>query len=122
MQRFVAGRRGWTKLETARRVEAKFPDLNAALLTALEQAPDVSTGRLTVLQHQVMLEVLAHSVSHGWSEVVPRRRLLAASAGAAIAAGVLTFVLWNAWDSAERPRSLAVLAPGLIPLTDADCR
>jgi len=112
------GRRGWSKLDTARRVEAKFPELNATLLTALEQSPDVATGRLNVLQHMVVIEALTHSVSHAWTDVVSSRRMRAATVAAAVSAGLLVGALSTAWKSGERPKSLAVLAPGLIPLSE----
>lgn len=106
------GRKGWSRLETARRIEAHFPDLNAALVTALEQSPDVVTGRLNVLQHQVLVQALTHAVTHPWHSIVPTRRLICASVAAGLAAVLLTGVLWTAWNSGQAPTSLGEWLPG----------
>lgn len=105
-------RKGWSRLETARRIEAHFPDLNAALVTALEQSPDVVTGRLNVLQHQVLVQALTHAVTHPWNSIVPTRRLVGATVAAGLSAVLLTGVLWTAWNSGQAPTSLAEWLPG----------
>jgi hypothetical protein len=115
----AGARRGWSKQETARRIEARFPDLNAALLTAIEQSPDVVSGRLNVLQHQVVIQALTHSVAHSWRLVVPPRRMACATVAAALSSGALAAVLWTAWNSGEPPRTLAALLAGGAP-TEAE--
>lgn len=53
------------------RIEAEFPDLDARLLTAAEQRPDVLTGKLHFLQSRLLEEVGDHARTHDWSRVVP---------------------------------------------------
>lgn len=67
-----------TKTEIARTVEHAFPDLNSRLLAALEQSPDMASGRLNVLQRQVINEALHHSRINSWADAVPATRLRSA--------------------------------------------
>ena len=63
------------RTEIARTVESAFPDLNSRLLAALEQSPDMSSGRLNVLQRQVISEAVHHSRINDWTEAIPTRRM-----------------------------------------------
>ncbi|MCH8922531.1 MAG: hypothetical protein IIA67_05215 [Planctomycetes bacterium] len=91
---------GWLALHSAgnythlaQRIEAKFPDLNAALLTAVEQQPALPDGRYGFLQDHVLRTAFYHSQSHRWRGVAPMWRTLAAHAanvaGCALFIGVL---------------------------------
>ena len=79
----IAGLAQWRRLhrwapdyhEIARQIEARHPDLHALLVTAVEQRPDPTTGRLNFLQQEVVREAVAASRRHSWIEVVPTRRL-----------------------------------------------
>lgn len=63
------------KAEIARTVEQAFPELNSRLLAAIEQSPDVASGRLNVLQRQVISEALHHSRINDWTEAISPRRM-----------------------------------------------
>ncbi len=63
------------RADIARHVERVFPELNSRLLAALEQCPDVQTGRWNVLQRQVIAEALHHSRINDWTDAVPAKRM-----------------------------------------------
>ncbi|HEV2292705.1 MAG TPA: hypothetical protein VGR35_02555 [Tepidisphaeraceae bacterium] len=87
----------------AHRVERKFSDLDARLLTALEQQPDEG-GRLGFLQLDVMGQVVAHAQKHGWDQVVSRRKLRLAKWGQWGALALFAVVVANlALDLQKRP-------------------
>src|SRR3954451_15354510 len=58
-----------------RRIEERFPNLNARLLTALEQRPAPAGGELGFLQQSVTGQALDHAKAHPWQEIVPTVRL-----------------------------------------------
>ena len=62
----------------ARRIEQRYPDLDARLLAALEQRPDGAGGQLGFLQQTVVAEALDHAKVHPWGRLVSDRRLRAA--------------------------------------------
>jgi hypothetical protein len=64
-----------SRVEIARTVEQAFPDLNSRLLAALEQNPDMASGRLNVLQRQVIAEALHHSRINSWPDAIPVTRM-----------------------------------------------
>jgi hypothetical protein len=66
--------------EVARRIEDAYPELQTALLAALDVQPDVATGRVGYLQERMVGQVLDHAYRHGWQEIVPGPRLVAAYA------------------------------------------
>ncbi|MCH8924076.1 MAG: hypothetical protein IIA67_13125, partial [Planctomycetes bacterium] len=75
---------GWLAMRSARnythlaqRIEAKFPDLNAALLTAVEQQPALADGRYGFLQDHVLRTAFYHSQSHRWRCAAPMWRMVA---------------------------------------------
>lgn len=61
--------------DVSRQIERAFPDLNARLLAALEQVPDRETGRLNILQQQVVSEVLHHARMNDWTRAVTPRKM-----------------------------------------------
>ncbi|MBM80476.1 MAG: hypothetical protein CMJ78_07775 [Planctomycetaceae bacterium] len=75
----IARLRSPNRLEIARMVEAKFPELNDRLLTALEQQPDLQTGGFSFLQNQVIKEVLDHGANHSWGHAVAPGKLARAA-------------------------------------------
>jgi len=81
----IAGWRKFTARELARRVEDGHPDLQLALLTAVEQEPDAD-GEFGYLQEQVIGEAINHAVNHDWVRRVSRSRLLGAGFVQALAA------------------------------------
>ena len=62
-------------LTVAKRVEAKYPDLDSCLLAALEQTPELPDGQYGYLQQAVIAEAVAHAEKYSWSKIVSRRRL-----------------------------------------------
>lgn len=57
----------------AARVEARFPELDGRLLTAVQQQP--KNGESTYLQERLLAEVLAHGRHNDWTEALPVARL-----------------------------------------------
>ncbi len=62
----------------AQRIETKHPELGAALLAALEQAPSPRFRRLGYLQSAVVREAVSHGRSHDWNRDVPSALLIVA--------------------------------------------
>jgi len=59
-----------TEAAAVKSIEAKFPDLEARLLTACEQRPDSLTGKFHLLQSRLFTEVTAHAGMHDWNATV----------------------------------------------------
>lgn len=77
----------------AKRIETAHPDLEAALLTAIEQQPD-SRGQLGYLQERVVFEAVDHAVRHQWVRRVSNARLAGAAWMQFAAAIVFGVALW----------------------------
>lgn len=78
----------------ARALEARHPDLDGRLLTAIQQEPD-RKGDYNFLQERLFEDAVRHSVDQNWESVVPSWQL-ASSRGLAflaLAAGVGSFFL-----------------------------
>ncbi len=60
---------------TALALEAKYPELQARLLTAVEQRPDVWTGEYNLLQRKLLNEVAALAREQDWASVVSAKTL-----------------------------------------------
>jgi predicted nucleic acid-binding Zn-ribbon protein len=70
----------------AQRVESHFPELDARLLTAMQQQPQSGfLGGYSYLQEAVIRQALQHEARHAWYQVIPARRIL----GAHLACGLL---------------------------------
>src|SRR5204862_4165107 len=65
-------------LWVARRIERRYPDLDARLLAALEQHPGEKQASLGFLQETVVLEALEHASRHRWQGLVSVTSLKAA--------------------------------------------
>ena len=50
----------------ARKIEARYPELDTALVAAVEQEPQLPSGRFGFLQESVFSEALAHSRRNDW--------------------------------------------------------
>ena len=59
----------------ARRIEAAHPELDAGLLTAVEEGLPAHPGRLGFLQETVVARALDHHRSHDWGSTVPRKAI-----------------------------------------------
>jgi len=64
--------------QVARKVEARYPELGALLLAALEQAPAPRFRRLGYLESTVVRGAVQHGRTHNWADAIPRGRLWAA--------------------------------------------
>lgn len=53
-----------------RQIESRFPELDARLLTAIEQQPDVWTGRFNFFQSRLFAELADHARHHDWTGVI----------------------------------------------------
>jgi hypothetical protein len=60
---------------TARRIEARFPELGAILLAAVEQAPAPRFKRLGYLQSTVIRGAVDHGRRHNWADATSLGRL-----------------------------------------------
>ncbi|MBS0205832.1 MAG: hypothetical protein JSS49_23260, partial [Planctomycetes bacterium] len=101
------------RADVARTVENAFPDLNSRLLAALEQSPDMPTGRLNVLQRQVISEAVHHSRINDWTEAIPTRRMRGAFWRQTAAFVAFLAVCGYVWPvSAQRSSSAAFQKPG----------
>jgi hypothetical protein len=76
----------------ARRVESAFPDLEATLLTAIEQRP-ASDGGYGFMQEGVIRRAFFHSYKNRWTQIVPQRQLVLAYAANVASASVLVAAL-----------------------------
>ncbi|MAT68312.1 MAG: hypothetical protein CMJ58_02195 [Planctomycetaceae bacterium] len=66
----LAARRTYDPDWVARRIESRHPDLGAALLAALQQAPAPGAQRLGYLQSAVVREAVRHGHKHRWERDV----------------------------------------------------
>jgi hypothetical protein len=79
------------ELQIARRIEQRYPELDAKLLSAIAQQEPASGGRLGYLQTTVLGEAVAHGRRDGWKRAAPW-----ASAVAAYSVQCLTLALFGA--------------------------
>ena len=54
----------------AARIEARFPELESRLLTAMEQRLQLPGDRFGYLQHNVIQEAVVHGYRHDWRNIV----------------------------------------------------
>ena len=76
--------------KTAHDIEQRFPELNASLITAVEQVPAVAHGKLGYLQQEVVRKAVYHGYQNSWARVVPQWQLWVLPV--LTAAGLLTFL------------------------------
>lgn len=115
----IVGRMARDPRWLARRIEAKNPDLSAALLAAVEQEP-TPDGRLGFLQSSVIESALAHSRTHDWDQAVPRSRLTStflahglAFLAFVVVVGLIGFRTVAPTDGSNTPTLAAATASGL---------
>jgi hypothetical protein len=76
--------------QIARQLEADFPELDSALVTALEQNPG-EKKQLGFLQQDVIRQAVYHGYRNDWNRIIPAWQLAVASVAAAVSlAGLLT--------------------------------
>ena len=70
-----ARRTAWDPRFIASRLESAFPELDALLLTAVDQSPDRAHGQFTFLQMRVIRRALDHAQLNRWKQVIPSSQL-----------------------------------------------
>lgn len=78
----------------AQRVESHFPELDARLLTAMQQQPQSGfLGGYSYLQEAVIRQALQHESRHAWYQVIPARRILGAHLACGLSLVYLAIVI-----------------------------
>lgn len=107
------------RTDVARHIEHAFPDLNSRLLAAIEQYPDVETGRMNILQRQVIAEAVHHSRMNEWSDAVPPKQMMRAFLGQTAAFAIFLFIGGIATQAASKPATARSTATNIaIPVQD----
>ncbi|MHB0959005.1 MAG: hypothetical protein ACYC0X_27000 [Pirellulaceae bacterium] len=94
----------------ARRIENRFPHLDARLLTAIEQVPELPDGRYSYLQQELIQETLSHGYQNDWRHALPTWRYTMAIMACVVAACAITLATVGLFRF-TRPTQL-----GLAPL------
>ncbi len=95
----------------ARNIERQHPDMQALLLTAIEQEPKGLGGQLGYLQERVIGEALRHATKHDWLRSVSSKSLLLAHFGGIAALSIIIMVLLQLLPSTP---SLFTIERGLL--------
>ncbi|WP_339743148.1 hypothetical protein [uncultured Rubinisphaera sp.] len=59
----------------AQKIEARYPQLDSVLVTALDQQPDKSTGHWGYLQQSVVDKAVHHALVHDWRSLVSSKQM-----------------------------------------------
>lgn len=102
-------RRGFNMARVAKRIEAKYHDLDSRLLAAVEQQPALNRGRMGFLQESIIRQVVVHSHKHWWGDVVSVRRFFFAWSANVAALCILGFVLVGLSFDARPGKNLAAI-------------
>jgi hypothetical protein len=97
----------------ARGIEARHPELQNLLTTALEQRPKEPGGSLNFLQMRVVIEALAETRRRGFVDVVPAWKVWGATA---LNAGLACFIV----SLALREAITEATPSGGLPLAETD--
>ncbi|MHC4880110.1 MAG: hypothetical protein ACYTGL_26975 [Planctomycetota bacterium] len=95
--------------DVARSIEARYPDLQQRLLTAIDQKPNPDTGHFTWLQNVLASEVRSHAYVYDWRKARPLPGLLLRAANALCAVAVSMWLAMQLWDI--EPTALADTSP-----------
>ncbi|HUU20811.1 MAG TPA: DUF4175 family protein [Sedimentisphaerales bacterium] len=95
----------------ARHIERQHPDMQALLLTAIEQEPKGLGGQLGYLQERVIGEALRHATKHDWLRSVSSKILLLAHFGGIAALSIIIMALLQLLPSTP---SLFTIERGLL--------
>lgn len=107
-----------TSQQIVKQVERLEPSVNARLITAIEQAPDLQTGRFHVLQHQVLNEAVSYFGPEWKQRLVPAWRLTLPALLAVLEFGAISGLAWRAISTSDHQSRLPLQAsgmPGIIP-------
>ena len=75
--------------QAALQIERRFPDLDASLVTAVEQHPRSVNGSLGFLQQEVVRKAVYHGYQNSWAKVIPQWQMFGLPMLAAL--GLLAF-------------------------------
>ncbi|MCP3694205.1 MAG: hypothetical protein GY917_18515, partial [Planctomycetaceae bacterium] len=94
---WIAQRNKRNYLKLAQQVENQFPELEARLMTAVQQEPSLPGGHYGFLQQQVIRETLAHGRKQPWTQIISRRRIAITHCSHVFAATCFlgTMLLWT---------------------------
>ncbi len=95
----------------ARHIERQNPDMQALLLTAIEQKPKGLGSQLGYLQERVIGEALRHAAQHDWMQSVSSKSLLLAHFGGIAALSIIIIILLQLLPSTP---SLFTIERGLL--------
>jgi hypothetical protein len=98
--------------EIAKKVEENHPDLQAALLAAMDQKPSAD-GELSYLQKRLLADVSGHAVTNKWVRQVSSKRLFAAGWGQFAALVGFCLSVWMLLGVApgSKPKTVAEIPP-----------
>lgn len=116
-------RRAVNLSEVARALEARYPELQGLLLTAV-QLPAGDLADTNFLQRRVLRDAVAHAGRHDWTDLVPpgrRWRARAAVTGGLVALVVSLGLLATLPAGSRRPSLIALGLPG-VEVTPGDVR
>ena len=108
-------------LAIARSVEQRHPDLHALLVTAVEQRPDSSTGKLNFLQQRVVADAVAEVRKRDCVETVPGWQLAGATMLQFAMLALLGYsALWLRPSPENAPQTVASRAREEVSVTPGD--
>lgn len=99
----------------ASRIEARHPDLDSRLVTAVEQEPNIREGGFGFLQDRLFCEALEHNRTASWRNDIPSGRILATQVTGLASLALLALVIVGLATQGALARRLVGLAPGLEP-------
>ena len=108
-------RRPIDPVDTARRIEASYPELQAKLLTAAEQRRGNAQTRLGYLQTLVVGEAAAHGRRTGWTRVAPASRAILRGGQLCTALALFVAVLGCCSSKKNMPRACERRSAARLP-------
>jgi len=105
----------WRRL--ACQIEARHPELEGRLLTAVQQ--EAKDGELNYLQERLLLETLRHGGRNRWAQVVPKTRMALFQLAHALALALFVAVLWGLRTTGG-PQLLAIRPEAGLTVTPGD--
>lgn len=103
----------------ARRIEARHPELDGRLLTAVQDATEPG-HEPHFLQRRLVEEVLDHSYQQAWRRVIPLSRVLTGQLANVLALGMVIYAFSRLQPAATQPVILAARLPAGVTVTPGD--
>ncbi len=110
---WLAIRPTWNRRWTARCIEAKHPELDTLLVTAVEQKPPTGEAKFGFLQDRVFREALKHNRETAWQNDVSDGRILTIQLTGLASFGMLAFVIACLATQGAQANRVVGLAPEL---------